>query len=261
MSSLDPKLRKVETLHAIASALAYTLTDGNSFDKAEPLFSKYGFSYQPLELYWNEGMATFKHKFKNHYIIALKGTDPHSSTGFRDLMDDVSVALTTEAHNENVYYRNDTIKLVIQLLRHDDPTCTFTLCGHSLGATVVYAGLINLDFQFIIDNIDQAFLFNPGASPLLKYKPIILPSQLRAKIKEKSTVLHIEGDGISEYSFRFKSYFKKFKMESSFFSSMLKNALKVAFIKYTGIKAEYVDEGTDKLYGTYRYHGIQNFIV
>ena len=120
---------------ALLSQATYIMGDKrksrqDKYDEINNLVKDTGYTVIPK--YTNKNLVTFENE-KGGVHVAHQGTNVKSTTGFKDIVSDIGIALGLADHLPSVRKRKRQTERVVRELKPEE----FTLSGHSLGGYTV----------------------------------------------------------------------------------------------------------------------------
>jgi hypothetical protein len=213
------------------------------------LFKKYGFKYKIIQSMSDENICLFWDG-GDKYIISHKGTDLGNKTAYTDITADINIAFRTN-FNETFDKRLNRTKEMIKKLKENKPNCKIYGAAHSLGSSTLHHCMYS--DEYIFNNIEKAYCYNAGSTPLMMTKLIKYGLGYGKKYKDKIILLHVKGDKISENSYYMEGSYRQYKLNESYLSLFLKGYRLIFFSRYYNTFRNWTQTG--------KYHSIDNFIM
>ncbi len=156
--------------------------------------------YEVVPKYSNKNLLTFQDQ-EGAVHVAHQGTNVKSTTGFKDIVSDVGIALGLADHLPHVRKRKRQTERVVRELKPEK----FTISGHSLGGYTVNQTLA--DSKKVRKALDKAHTFNAGANPILN-DSLKVNDKIKNELSDKVVHHRVQGDLVSAGLKRFTPFGK-----------------------------------------------------
>ncbi len=171
----------------------------NKYNDINELVKDTGFEVLPK--YTNKNLVTYIDKDSGAVHVAHQGTNVKSTTGFKDIVSDVGIALGIADHLPHVRKRKRQTERIVKELQPDQ----FTMSGHSLGGYTVNQTIA--DSKKVRKALKQADTFNAGANPILN-ENLKVNDKTKNELEDKVTHHRVQGDLVSSGLKRFTPFGK-----------------------------------------------------
>ena len=177
---------------ALLSQATYIMGDKrksrqDKYDEINNLVKDTGYTVIPK--YTNKNLVTFENE-KGGVHVAHQGTNVKSTTGFKDIVSDIGIALGLADHLPSVRKRKRQTERVVRELKPEQ----FTLSGHSLGGYTVNQTLSSS--KKVRNALTQADTFNAGSNPILN-DSLKVNNKVKNELKDKVKHHRVQGDLVS----------------------------------------------------------------
>lgn len=238
---------------AIAARSCYTWSEkhDSGIDEINKLFRSCGHFYKIVPSECTDEMMLFYNQMVNSYIIGFKGTHPGNKSLKTDLLADLNIALRTGAFNEKFQKRVQFCEGLIKKIKDKSNGAKIYTASHSLGGSTNHYAMYSS--QYIFENVNKAYLYNPGATPLQITKLAKYAfTNKNVKWKEKIMIEHIKGDNISRLSNLLEGDFRSYLLNEGWFRWFASYGIWLI----NPLLAALINVGK-----TVKYHNIDNFIL
>lgn len=154
--------------------------------------------FEVIPKYTNKNLVTFQND-KGAIHVAHQGTNVKSTTGFKDIVSDVGIALGLADHLPHVRKRKRQTEKVVRELKPEK----FTISGHSLGGYTVNQTLA--DSKKVRKALTKAHTFNAGANPIFN-ENLKVSDKVKKDLDNKVEHHRVQGDLVSAGLKRFTPF-------------------------------------------------------
>ncbi len=147
--------------------------------------------FEVIPNYTNKNMVTYqKIDDPKSVHIAHQGTNVKSTTGFKDIVSDVGIALGLGDHLPHVRKRKRKTEQVLKDLNPEQ----FTMSGHSLGGYTANHTIANS--KRVQKHLTKAHSFNAAQNPILS-NDLKVSDKIKKQLDDKVVHHRVQGDLVS----------------------------------------------------------------
>lgn len=159
----------------------------SKYDDINKMVEKTGYSVVPKHT--NKNIVTFQDKDGNVHI-SQQGTNVKSTTGFKDITNDIAIGLGFGGHLDHTRKRKRKAEKVVRELNPEN----LTMSSHSLGGYTQNYTIANS--KKVRNKLKKAYTFNGAANPVLDNDLIVKPS-VKKELDNKVIHARVQGDLVS----------------------------------------------------------------
>jgi len=159
----------------------------SKYDDINKMVEKTGYTVIPKHT--NKNMVTFQDKEGNIHI-SQQGTNVKSTTGFKDIANDIAIGLGFGGHMDHTRKRKRKTERVVRELNPEN----LTMSAHSLGGFSQNYTIANS--KKVRNKLKKAYTFNGAANPVLNNDLDIKPS-VKKELEDKVIHARVQGDLVS----------------------------------------------------------------
>lgn len=145
--------------------------------------------YTVIPKHTNKNMVTFQDKQGNVHL-SQQGTNVKSTTGFKDIANDIAIGLGFGGHLDHTRKRKRKAEKVVRELNPEN----LTMSSHSLGGYTQNYTIANS--KKVRNKLKKAYTFNGAANPILDNDLNVKPS-VKKELEDKVVHARVQGDLVS----------------------------------------------------------------
>ena len=159
----------------------------DKYDEINDLVKQTGYSVIPEHT--NKNMVTFKNEAGDIHI-SQQGTNVQSTTGFKDIANDIAIGLGLGGHMDHTRKRKRKTEKAIRELNPEK----LTMSAHSLGGFSQNYTIANS--KKVRNKLDKAYTFNSASNPILD-NDLTVSDKVKKELNDKVIHARVQGDLVS----------------------------------------------------------------